>query len=75
MGKKANQSLLLGWEFQRSGENDWHPATVPGCVHLDLIEQGLIEDPFFGENEKQVQWIGETDWKYRLYISPSQSIQ
>ena len=74
MDKKTKQSLLLGWEFQRSGEHDWYPAIVPGCVHLDLIEQGLIDDPFFGENEKQVQWIGETDWIYRLYFSPSQAI-
>jgi beta-mannosidase len=25
---------------------------------------GEIEDPFFRENEKDLQWIGETDWRY-----------
>jgi beta-mannosidase len=27
------------------------PATVPGCVHTDLLNAGLIPDPFFADNE------------------------
>jgi beta-mannosidase len=54
-----------GWEFSRSGPEEWHPATVPGTVHTDLFNNRLIEDPFFGENEKQVQWIENEDWIYR----------
>jgi beta-mannosidase len=41
------------------------PAQVPGCVHTDLIRAGLIPDPLVGMNERQVQWIGETDFEYR----------
>ena len=26
---------------------------------------GLIEDPFFGTNEKDLQWIENEDWEYR----------
>lgn len=74
MAKKIKQRLIYNWEFQRSGDSDWIPATVPGCVHLDLIEQNFIEDPFFRDNEDKVQWVGETDWIYRLYFSPDQSI-
>jgi beta-mannosidase len=40
-------------------------ARVPGCVHTDLIRAGLIPDPLVGMNEREVQWIGETDWEYR----------
>ena len=40
------------------------PATVPGSVHADLLSLGAIEDPFFRENEKDLQWIGEADWRY-----------
>ena len=40
------------------------PATVPGCVHLDLMAAGLIPDPYVGENERLVGWIGRTDWRY-----------
>ncbi|GIH12690.1 glycoside hydrolase family 2 protein [Rugosimonospora africana] len=41
------------------------PATVPGCVHTDLLDAGLIPDPFLGDNEHALAWIGRTDWSYR----------
>ena len=44
------------------------PATVPGCVHTDLLAVGLIPDPYYGQNELGVQWIGENDWRYRCTI-------
>jgi len=40
------------------------PATVPGSVHLDLMAAGLIPDPYIGENERLVGWIGRTAWRY-----------
>ncbi len=40
------------------------PATVPGCVHTDLLGAGLIPDPFLDDNEVGVAWIGHTDWEY-----------
>ncbi|RKN19966.1 glycoside hydrolase family 2 protein [Micromonospora musae] len=40
------------------------PATVPGCVHTDLLDAGLIADPFLDDNESRLTWIGRTDWVY-----------
>ena len=40
------------------------PATVPGCVHTDLLAADLIPDPFHGENELAARWIGRCDWTY-----------
>jgi len=37
---------------------------VPGCVHLDLIAEGVIPDPHCRSFEHGVQWVGETDWEY-----------
>lgn len=42
------------------------PVTVPGTVHTDLLEAGLIEDPFYGDNERSLQWIAERNWKYTV---------
>ena len=28
----------------------------------DLLAAGEIVDPFFGENERDLQWIGEREW-------------
>lgn len=44
---------------------DTIPATVPGCVHTDLLTAGLINDPFYDRNELEVQWIGDSDWTYQ----------
>ncbi|MFJ1538786.1 glycoside hydrolase family 2 protein [Micromonospora chalcea] len=41
------------------------PATVPGCVHTDLLAAGLIPDPYRDDNENRLTWIGRTDWVYR----------
>jgi beta-mannosidase len=40
------------------------PATVPGEVYADLLAGGLIPDPFDGDNEDRLHWIGSTDWSY-----------
>jgi beta-mannosidase len=39
-------------------------ATVPGEVHTDLLAAGAIPDPFDGDNESLLAWIGRTDWTY-----------
>ena len=54
-----------GWQFREVGKTDWHNATVPGCVHTDLLANKLIDDPFYRDNEKKQQWIDKKDWEYR----------
>src|SRR5262245_38200015 len=50
------------------------PARVPGCVHTDLLRAGLIPDPLVGFNERELQWIGETDWEYRRPFAPNAAL-
>jgi beta-mannosidase len=40
------------------------PAVVPGCVHTDLLADGLIPDPYLDDNEALLAWIGRVDWTY-----------
>ena len=71
---QANAAIALdhGWEFrqvvQGSQENEggWLPATVPGDVHLDLLANKKIPDPFFRDNESKLQWIENESWEYQL---------
>ena len=62
----AQESVTLseGWTFRQERLRNWHPATVPGTVHTDLMALGSIEDPFFGVNERAVQWVDKEDWLY-----------
>ena len=43
---------------------DWMPATVPGDVRLDLLQNGKIEDPFYGKNNLKSQWVHNFEWWY-----------
>jgi beta-mannosidase len=62
-------SLNSGWKFREINKTEWLPATVPGCVHTDLLANKLIDDPFYRDNEKRLQWIGKTDWEYQTTFS------
>lgn len=65
-GSRTGISLNEGWKFREAGKTEWHAATVPGVVHTDLLQNKLIDDPFYRDNEKDLQWIGKTDWEYQL---------
>ena len=60
------ESVDLGgrWTLMQAGEKKKYAASVPGCVHTDLLAAGAIEDPFDRDNELRLQWIGEADWVY-----------
>ena len=55
-------------------DRDWTEGQVPGSVHTDLLNAGLIPDPFVADNELQVQWVAERDWSYRLTFSLSEDL-
>ena len=61
--------LHNNWQFRELGKSDWFPATVPGCIHTDLLNAGLIPDPFYRDNEKKLQWIEKKDWEYKTQFS------
>jgi len=60
--------LNSNWEFKASGWKNWYKAEVPGFIHTDLLSNDLIPDPFFRDNEFQLDWIGKTDWEYRTHF-------
>lgn len=68
IGSAANDTMPLhsGWKFRQANRNEWHPATVPGVVHTDLLDNGLIEDPYYRLNERALQWIDKEDWIYEV---------
>ncbi|MDQ2856639.1 MAG: hypothetical protein M3R68_09945, partial [Acidobacteriota bacterium] len=70
---KIRIPIQTGWQFREVGKNTWYSATVPGCVHTDLLNNKLIDDPFYRDNEQKQQWIGKTDWEYQtvLNITPA----
>jgi len=70
--QNAVLELDHGWQFRQvtasaqEAESGWLPATVPGDVHLDLLANKKIPDPFYRDNEAKLQWIENESWEYRL---------
>jgi beta-mannosidase len=72
---RTRTEIASGWTFRKVAhkgaanvEEAWLPATVPGCVHTDLLAAGKIGDPFFRLNEKDQQWIENEAWEYRTTL-------
>ena len=60
----TRRELDKEWRFKKSEDATFEPANVPGTVHTDLMELGIIPDPFIEVNEKDVQWVDKEDWVY-----------
>jgi beta-mannosidase len=61
------------WKFQQENQENWLPAKVPGTVHTDLLANKIIENPFYGTNENDLQWIENENWKYKTSFNVSKS--
>jgi beta-mannosidase len=68
------KSLAGSWKFRKVDQEAWFEGTVPGGVHTDLLTLGQISDPFFGDNEKSVQWVAESDWEYQKEFSVEEGL-
>lgn len=79
--KKQTTVLNTGWEWRLARQDqcpsdeslqsitDWAPASFsPSVVQLELLHNGLIQDPNIGENEHAAQWPGLVDWEYRCFF-------
>ncbi len=59
--RRVSIAVDTGWRFREAGKDKWYPASVPGCVHTDLLDNKLIDDPFYRDNEQKLQWIQSYD--------------
>ena len=85
---RSSTELNTGWQFRQrvpsgsaptgsapsTGKAEWRPATVPGDVHLDLLQNKLIPDPFYRDNEAKLQWIQDADWEYRTTVTATPAL-
>ena len=58
-------SLNDGWTFSQAGKETWYEAEVPGSVQRDLIRHKVLPDPFYGTNEKLIQWVEDENWDFK----------
>jgi len=61
-----NLEISLGgdWTFESKEHGIRGKGHVPGCIHLDLMEAGILRDPHVGNQELDQFWVGQTAWTY-----------
>ncbi|KAF2680847.1 glycoside hydrolase family 2 protein [Lentithecium fluviatile CBS 122367] len=68
-----SQPLISGWTFKQGNlisKTEYLPANdLPTEIHLDLLKNGKIPDPFKDLNELSVRWVAEETWTYRTTFS------
>ena len=57
-------SLNGPWRLSRTDGSHACDATVPGCVHTDLMAVDVIPDLWYRDNEKDIHWVCHEDWMY-----------
>jgi len=65
---------LDNWMFRSLHSLDYNKAVVPGVVHLDLLNNGIIQDPFLCNNENKYQWISDSTWEYVSHFNVTEKI-
>ena len=74
LSQNTNRNLSSEkWNFKKTTDSNWLTAKVPGTIHNDLYANKVIPDPFFGTNEKQLQWIENENWEYQTTFSISET--
>lgn len=56
--------LNQNWEMQQVGWDKTIKASVPGSVYGDLLDAGLMENPFWKDNEDEALKLMDYDYEY-----------
>ncbi len=67
--KKVEKISLNGvWNLKQDEKSINITSQVPGSVFEALIDNSIIEDPFYGENEHRISWVYDSDWIYETHF-------
>lgn len=60
------------WRMKTVAGTQWMPARVPGSVLGDLLDNGVIEDPFYRDNAVRILPFTRDDYEYeREFEAPA----
>lgn len=63
------------WKFRVCGDAEWHEASVPGSLFLDMMQNGLIENAYYRFNERQFAELAKKDYEYRSVFYVDEKIK
>ena len=74
MKSKKIQSLNGKWMLRNQNRGLKVPAEIPGTVFETLLKEKIIKDPFYGNNEHEVNKIAYEDWTYETNFDVNDEI-
>ena len=64
------------WKWKRVGDCAEHIGHVPGSVYSDMLQNGLIDDPFWRTNEYGARELMMDDYAYaRTFIVSAEDLR
>ena len=54
-----------GWQMRQAGWEEFLPASVPGSVYHDLMQNGKMDDPFWRDNFPKALKRMDHDYEYK----------
>ncbi len=52
------------WNIKTENDSIRFVTDIPNEIHLDLYKNKIIPHPFYGDNEKHIQWVADKNWIY-----------
>lgn len=66
--------LHENWEMRMLPDEEFMPASVPGSVYQDYLDNGKMEEPFYRANELKALELIKHDFEYRTVFDVPQDI-
>lgn len=66
LARTEQHEISGNWRLFNPKTSNYMPAKVPGVVHLDLLKNGKIANPYSGNQEEKLAWIEKQAWEYHL---------
>jgi len=57
-----------GWHLVQQDRGIDLPCSIPQTVFECLIDNEIIPNPFYGQEEHNVSWVYENDWKFEKWF-------
>ena len=70
-GEENILTIKDNWKLSKLGSNERMKVDMPATVQSVLFSEGIINDPFSEQEEKNIEWIENEDWQYSTWFKTS----
>ena len=63
-----------GWQMRQAGWEEFLPASVPGSVYHDLMQNGKMDDPFWRDNFPKALKRMDHDYEYKTEFAADKTL-